>query len=639
MLSGGAGRDRVRAEERTAMCGKLRSKFMKSEASRLTYGPSEVVVETRADGSLIVTSPHALGVYPRTMTDCIDHWALASPDATFLAERNASGDWSHTTYAAAREAARSIGAALVERGLGADRPLAILSGNSVDHALVGLGAMYAGIPYVSVSTAYSLLSNDFAKLKSCIDLLTPGAIFAANATQFARAIEAAVPSGTEVIAGTGSCGSREVSALGELLRTVPGPALDRANAAVGPDTIAKFLFTSGSTGAPKAVINTQRMLTSNQAMIARAYPSISAPRPVLVDWLPWSHTFGTNHNLGIAMMHGGVFYIDDGKPMPGAIDATVRNLRDVAPTLYFNVPKGFEMLLPALKADAELRRHFFSRLQFIFYAGAALSPSIRSEYETLSAKTLGMPLPFITALGSTETAPSALNVTAKATGPAVIGVPNAGVAMKLVPTAGKLEARLKGPNITPGYWRQPDLTSAAFDDEGYYRLGDALRFADPADPDRGFIFDGRLSEDFKLATGTWVSVGPLRAAFLAHFGPVVRDIVIAGHGRDVAAGLIVPDLDACLAMAGSMPPPRQPADILADSGVRARMGELLKSFNARAAGNSHRIARVIMLEVPPSLDSGEMTDKGTINQSAVLANRSNLVEELYAVTTSPRIIG
>lgn len=606
--------------------------------NRLRFGPSEVAVTRRPDGAMIVSAPHELGPYPRTMTDRLDHWAAATPDAPFLAQRDASGEWSRISYAGARALARNIAQALIERGLGPERPVAILSGNGLDHALIGLGAMVAGIPYASISTAYSLISTDFAKLRACLELLTPGLAFATNGTQFARAIDAAVPAETEVVVSEGVPGSRAVTAIGDLWRTPAGPAVDAANEAVGPDTIAKLLFTSGSTGTPKAVINTQRMLTSNQVMIERSYPSIASPPPVLVDWLPWSHTFGANHNMGIVLMHGGTLYIDEGKPMPGAVDVTVRNLREVAPTVYYNVPKGFEMLLPHLKADAGLRRNFFSRLQFIFYAGAALSPPLRDAYERLAAEERGEPIPFITSLGSTETAPSALNVTAKACGPAVIGVPNAGVELKLVPSAGKLEARLKGPHITPGYWRQPELTAKAFDEEGYYLLGDALRFADPADPERGFVFDGRISEDFKLASGTWVSVGPLRANFLAHFAPFARDIVIAGHDRDEATGLVVPDLEACQAEAGLAGPPAMPSEILGHERVRARFASLLAAANRSAGGSSHRIARLILLDVPPSLDTGEMTDKGSINQRTVLTNRAALVVELYATTPTQRVI-
>ena len=477
---------------------------------KLTFGPPEVTVERRSDGTMLARSPHPLASHPDAMTDWLDHWAKLAPDRVFLAERSGEG-WRKLTYAQARDAARSIAQGLIDRGLSVERPVAILSGNSVDHALVGLGAMIAGVPYAPVSAPYSLVAKDFAKLKAILAILTPGLVFVDDGSAFAAAIEAAAPKDAEIVARANPPASRPSTSLEALLAKPAGPEVDAAQAKVGPDTIAKLLFTSGSTGTPKGVINTQRMMTSNQAMVRAVNPSYGAEPPVLIDWLPWSHTFGGNNNFNLVLSNGGSFYIDGGRPLPGAIEETVRNLREVSPTVYYNVPRGFEMLLPYLQADGPLRRSLFGRLQAFCYAGAALSPFVREEFERLGVETVGEAVPMLTSFGSTETGPSAISVTERARRPGVVGIPNPGVEIKLVPNAGKLEARLKSPSVTPGYWRQPELTRAAFDEEGYYCFGDALRFVDESDPELGFLFDGRVAEDFKLATGTWVSVGPLRA--------------------------------------------------------------------------------------------------------------------------------
>jgi feruloyl-CoA synthase len=605
--------------------------------TKLTFGPPDVVVERRPDGALVARSPRPLGSYPRAVTDWLDHWASVAPDRVFLAEREGEA-WRKLTYAEAREAARRIAQGLIDRGLSVDRPVAILSGNSVDHALVGLGAMMAGVPYAPVSTPYSLIAKDFAKLKAIIALLTPGLVFVSDGAPFAAAIDAAVPRDVEVVARVNPPASRPSATLASILAKPAGSEVDAAQAKVGPDTIAKLLFTSGSTGTPKGVINTHRMMTSNQAMLRGVNPSYAAEPPVLIDWLPWSHTFGGNNNFNLVLANGGSYFIDEGRPLPGSIEATVRNLREISPSVYYNVPRGFEMLLPSLQADRELRIKLFSRLQAFCYAGAALSPHVRMEFERLGLETLGEVVPMLTSFGSTETGPSAISVTERAREPGVVGIPNPGVEVKLVPNAGKLEARLKSPSITPGYWRQPELTEAAFDDEGYYLLGDALRFADERDPERGFIFDGRVAEDFKLATGTWVSVGPLRAKFVAHCAPYVTDVVIAGHDRDDAAALVIPNVVACGELADALNGEAGPAAILACERVRTKFASLLKTFNAAAGGSSGRFARLILMDDPPSLDTGEMTDKGSVNQRAVLTRRTALVDELYAPSPSRRVI-
>jgi len=476
---------------------------------------------------------------------------------------------------------------------------------------------------------YSLVSQDFKKLKTIIDILTPGLVFAASGEMFARAIAAAVAPAVEVVVQASPPADRPATLFEELSNARPTPAVDAAHGKVGPDTVAKILFTSGSTGQPKGVINTQRMLCANQSMTRAALCFIVDEPPVLLDWLPWNHTFGGNHNFGIALYNGGSLYIDEGKPLPGGIETTVRNLHDVAPTIYFNVPKGFEMLLPHLEADGALREKFFSRLKVMFYAGAGLPQHVRNGLERLAVATTGERIIFLSSLGSTETAPSALFCSWESGHAGNIGLPLPGVELKLIPRDDKLEARLRGVNITPGYWRAPDLTAGAFDDDGFYKLGDALKFEDPADPAKGLLFDGRLAEDFKLATGTWVSVGPLRAAFIAHCAPLVRDVVLAGPDRDDVAALIIPDVDACRKLVPAFGPDAPAATVLADPRVRDAFAGLLQALADPRRGTSARIRRAILLVEPPSLDVGEVTDKGSINQRAVLAHRAALVETLY----------
>ena len=555
-----------------------------------------VVAERRA-GNLHLRSPDPLPAYPRKLTERFDHWAERAPQRLFLAQRGPDGAWLRLAYGEARDRARRIAQAIVDRGLSAERPVAVLSGNDIEHALIQLGALYAGVPYVPVSPAYSLLSQDFAQLKHAMRVTTPGLVFSSRRQQFQAAVSAAVPAGVEVVYGD------EFSKLEAKPAT---RAVDQAHERVGPDTIAKFLFTSGSTGQPKGVINTQRMWCSNQAMIRHMFAFFEDEPPVIVDWAPWHHTAAGNHDFGIVIYNGGSYYIDEGKPLPGAIEISVKNLREIAPTWYFNVPKGYEVLLPFLKKDPDLRKNFFSRLKLLWFAGAGLAQHVFDEMKALAYDTCGEEILFLTGLGSTETAPFAMGRMWETSDVTNMGLPPPGVEIKLVPLQGKLEARLKGPNITPGYWREPALTAQAFDEEGYYRLGDSFVFENENKPEDGLLFRGRIAEDFKLATGTWVNVGPLRARFIAHCAPHVRDVVIAGEGRDEVAALVFPAADFS----------------------RDRFDSLFRTFEG--TGSSNRISRVAILEEPPSLDAGEVTDKGTINQKAVLKARAAQVEALYA---------
>ena len=601
-------------------------------------GALDAVVDRRPDGVIYIRVAQTLADYPETWTAPLEHWAEAAPDRIFLAQRDGNGEWRKLTYAQALAQVRRIGAALLTRKLSAGRPIAILSGNDIEHALLALAAMYVGIPYAPISPAYSLMSGDFGKLRYILDLLTPGLIFINDGQAFGRAVEAAVPASTELLVTRNPPAGRTVTPFADLLATEADAAVDTAHRRVNPDTIAKILFTSGSTGLPKGVINTHRMLCANQAMIRAGFAFVADEPPVVVDWLPWSHTFGSNHNFGLVLHNGGSLYIDDGNPTPPGVPKTARNLREIAPTIYFNVPKGYEALVAHFRADPQLRQNFFSRLKVLFYAGAGLSQQSWDDLERLSIETTGERIIFLSSLGSTETAPLALACTWEFDQPGNIGLPAPGVELKLVPNEGKLEARLRGPHITPGYWRQQQLTQEAFDEEGFYKLGDALKFADPADPGKGLLFDGRIAEDFKLSTGTWVSVGPLRARLIDHFAPYVRDVVFAGADRNDIAVLVFPDLEACRKLCPELPADAAPGTVLGDARTRAQFAVLLNRLAAASPGSSTRVCRAILLEQPPSMDAGEMTDKGSINQRAVLKNRADAVDELYAAPLSSRVI-
>jgi feruloyl-CoA synthase len=497
--------------------------------------------------------------------------------------------------------------------------------------------MMIGVPYAPISVPYSLMSSDFGKLKSIIEILTPGMVFVSDGKPFARAIDAAVPLGVEIVVTANPLGNRLSTPFTDLVISEPTDTVDTAHAKVGPATIAKIPFTSGSTGNPKGVINTQGMLCANQAQIRAGLTFVGDEPPVIVDWLPWNHTFGSNHNFNLVLDNGGSLYIDEGKPLPGAIAATAKNLKEIAPTIYFNVPKGFEALLPHLRADADLRKNFFSRLKVLFYAGAGLQQYVWDELQEMSVATCGERVIFISSIGSTETSPLAIACNWDFPRPGNIGLPAPGVELKLVPNEGKLEARLKGLNITPGYWRRPDLTQEAFDAEGYYKIGDALKFVDAADPTQGLLFDGRLAEDFKLLSGTWVSAGALRAQFVDHCAPLVRDVVIAGADRDDIAVLVFPDIEVCRKLA-SLAADAAPAAVLGDPKLREEFKKRLNALARQSTGGSTRICRLILMAEPPSLDAGEATDKGSINQRAVLTRRAALVNELYANQPSANVI-
>jgi len=584
--------------------------------------------EHRPDGSTVVTSTEPLRPYPERLTDPFLRWAEADPARTLVAKRVAGGDWRRLSYGEAVQGARAVAQALIDAGLSVERPVVILSDNDIEHLQLGLGAMLAGVPYASISPAYSLLSQDFGKLRHIVGLLTPGLVFASSGGAFAKAITATVPADVPVVLTEGGIEGRPTRSFAELLATVPTSAVDAAHATVGPDSIAKILFTSGSTKLPKGVITTQRMLCSNQQMIGQCFPALTQEPPVLVDWLPWNHCFGGNHNVGIVLYHGGTLYIDEGKPTPALIGETLRNLREVAPTIYFNVPKGFEEIANMLEVDAALRKTFFSRVRMFFFSGAGLAQPVWDKLDRVAEEECGERVRMLTGLGMTETAPFAICANAHEVKSGHIGLPAPGMTMKLVPIGGKVEVRYLGPNVTPGYWRAPEQTAESFDEEGFFCSGDAARPMDAACPELGFAFDGRIAEDFKLSTGTFVSVGPLRAKIIGAGDPLVQDVVVAGINRSEIGILLFMRLDACRAFTEM--PDNAPAHIvLGDARIRAFLQRLVDTLHSQGTGSATRVARALVLVEPPSIDRGEITDKGSINQRAVLQHREADVVRMY----------
>lgn len=599
----------------------------------MTFGVTRVKMRETPKGHLYLSADQPLAPYAERMTDRLIHWAKERPDQTLFARRKKNadgsmGDWQCISYAQALEGARHIAQGLINRGLSVERPVLIASENDLEHALLALGCLMAGVPYCPASPAYSTISQDYDKLRHLVNTLTPGLVFAADAQRYGKALKSTLGADVEVVLTHGTLEDREgqTSSFAELLATPITPAVDAALAATGPDTIAKFLFTSGSTKLPKAVINTHRLWCSNQQQMRQSMPLL-ADSPVLIDWLPWNHTFGGNHNFGLVIYNGGTLYIDDGKPTPALIQETLRNLREIAPTVYFNVPTGFEIIAQVMKTDAVLRKNLLSRVKMFFYAGAALAQPIWDSLFASQEQEVGERIAMTTGLGMTESGPFALFVTNVHVKSADLGVPTPGMEIKLVPNNDKIEIRYKGPNITPGYWRAPEETREHFDEEGFFCTGDAVTWIDPNDIHQGLRFDGRIAEDFKLATGTFVSVGPLRAKIIATGAPYIQDVVITGLNRKEAGALIFPTpavrtLSGLAQNAGL-------AEVLASAPVQAHFQRVLNELAAHATGSASRVARALLLSDPPSIDKGEVTDKGSINQRAVLKHRDALVQALH----------
>ena len=604
----------------------------------VSLAPAAVTVTTLANGGMLLRSPIALEPFQRSMVDMLEHWSGMDGDRILYAQRGSDHAWRTVTYAEARIAALGIGQALLERGLSARNPLLILAPNGIEHALLVLGAMYAGVPVAPVAPAYALVSKDYTKLRYVVDLIQPGMVYVSDADEFAPALRALDLDGMHVVAGSGGCAAIGATPFTALRATVPGMEVERAFAALTPDTVAKILLTSGSTGMPKGVINTQRMLCSNQQAWSQLYHFLSERQPVLVDWLPWNHTFGGNNNFGLTLRHGGTLYIDDGKPVAGKMDATVANLREIAPTVYFNVPSGYDMLLPYMEEDAHLRHNFFRNLGFLCYAGAALPRRTWDRLQRMAREVNGEDILIVSAWGATETAPGATTVYFHTSHHANIGLPIPGVELKMVPNGDKLEMRVRGPNVTPGYWNRPDLTQGAFDEEGFYKMGDAGCLIDVDDPAKGIAFDGRIGEDFKLVTGTWVDVGGLRLKVIAAGAPLVQDAVIAGHNRDEIGLLIFPDEAACRVLCPDLPPDLPCGELLRDHRIRAHMERTLEALAAAGTGSASRPRRILLLDEPASAQDNEITEKRYLNQRAVLQRRAALVERLFAEPCHPDVL-
>jgi len=593
------------------------------------FAPAAVDVEHLQNGGFILRSPAQLEPYTPNICSHLIEWAHQAAQRTFLAERSASGDWRCLTYGEALVATRSLAQALLAHGVTAARPLMILSGNSIESGLLQLAAMFVGIPVAPVSPAYSLMSGDFGKLKFVYDLVRPGLIYAADGDSFSNALAALDLDDVTVVVKYGAPAGVDALTMENVLATELTPDVDAAYSQVGADTVAKILFTSGSTGMPKGVINTQQMMCSNQQALAQIWPFITRRPPVLVDWLPWNHTFGGNHNFNLVLRRGGTLYIDAGKPAPGLFAATIDNLREIAPTAYFNVPRGFQMLAPYLEQDAALRDYFFSNLDTIFYAAAALPQDLWERFEKLSMAALGKKIAMTSAWGLTESAPLATGVHFPIARAGVIGLPVPGTELKLLPNAGKLEMRLRGPNITPGYFKRDDLTAESFDENGFYITGDAAKFADPDDASKGILFDGRVAEDFKLLTGSWVNTGMVRVGAVSACTEIIQDAVVTGHDRDHIGLLIIPNLAGVANIAGESPDTSL-SELLCHEKVRQKLCADLASYNAANPASSTRVTRVLFLLEPLDTDADEITDKGYVNQRAVLERRHELVLQLYS---------
>ena len=591
----------------------------------------DVDLRPRPDGTWLMRSADPLAHYDRRVGDWLDFWAREAPERIFIVEQTTHGERA-IRYAQARNEALAIAEGLLGRGLGPDRPLAILAVNGIDHALVMLAALYVGIPIAPIAPAYALQTTDYIKLSHALRLLTPGLVVVEDGALYQSALEHALDPTVPVIAFRNSSAARFMGDIASLRGDGRRKEeVATAAAEVGRHTIAKFLFTSGSTGMPKAVINTHGMICANSQMKRQVAPCLAEEPPVMVDWAPWNHTAGGNSNFSIILHNGGTLYIDPGKPTPALFGASLELLRRVSPTIYFNVPRGYELLIPHLTADPVFREHFFRRLQFLWYAAASMQPATWFELERLAVEAVGHRILTVSGLGMTETAPIALFGNVHATGPGVVGVPVAGVELKLMPHDDGFEVRYRGPNVTPGYWRDPKATEAAFDEEGFFRSGDLLSFIDPQRPKAGLRFDGRINEDFKLTSGTKVGAGKLRLDALDALRPLAYEVVVVGADRDDVRLLIFPEWDVCASTVG-LQHGATPAEIASNKALRAIFQERLAKLAAAGTGSSNRIVAALLVEVPPSKSAGELTEKGTVNSRILQRNRPELLDVLFGET-------
>ncbi len=597
---------------------------------KISLAEPAVQVEKLSDGGVILRSPQPIGDYSVTQSAWIFDWAEKTPATTFLAERSGpNGTWRRITYLEFSNQIKSVAQALLNRIKNKIKPIAILSDNSINNALLLYGAMHVGVPVVPISPAYSLMSQDFGKLQYIIAQIEPSLIYVEDGNKFSHMLQRNDFGVTEIVVSTNPLANFRTTEFDELLSTKPTSAVDEASEKVGSDTIAKILFTSGSTGQPKGVINTQGMLCSNQQAMSQVWTFLNEKPPITVDWLPWNHTFGGNHNLNMILRNGGTLYIDFGKPAPGIIHQTVDNLKEISPSIYFNVPRGYDMLLPYFEKEVELRETFFKELEMIFYAAAALTQTTWEKLERLSEQTIGKRVVMLSGWGATETSPDCTHVHWPISKAGVIGLPIPATEIKLVPNEYKMEMRVRGPNVMPGYWKQEELTKEAFDQDGFYCIGDAARFEDEQDPSKGIVFDGRISENFKLSTGTWVAVGNLRTAVVASVDKVIQDVVIAGHDRDEIGILVFPNLIGCRTLCSDLSDDTLVEEVINHKNVRDALASGLRYHNSQSSGSSTKITRALILLEPPNIDANEITDKGYLNQRAILERRADLVVELF----------
>ncbi len=598
----------------------------------------DVELDRRADGSMVLRSRHKLIPYERHVPAFLAKWAGEEPERVWLAQRRGpERAWLKVTYAEAKRRVDALTQALLDRGFGPDRPVMPISGNSIEFALLTMAAMQARAPLAPASPAYSLMSQDHAKLKYVVELLNPGLILVQYGPPFERALKSLDLSGVEIVHVDMPPEGIKSTPWSELLATEATDDVARSIAALGPKTIGKFLFTSGSTGMPKAVINTQEMMCANAAMGRQARPRQPGdPSPVILDWLPWNHTMGGNSGFHALLAEGGTLYIDDGKPLPGMFDETLRNLREVSPTSYSNVPAGYAALAAALEKDDALAQSFFRQLTALSYGGATLPDDLYDRMQALAIKHTGQRLVFFTGWGSTETAPTATATYWETERVGLIGLPFPGVELKMVPAGGKYELRLRGVIVTPGYYKRPDLTAQMFDEEGFYKIGDAGDFVDPNDPSQGLVFKGRVVEDFKLMSGTFVHVGSLRVAAIAAASPAIQDAVVTGQDKAFIGLLAWPNVLACRQIAGDAS--ATPEALIRHPKVIETVRAGLARYNKENPGSSTQIKRVVLMAEPPSIDGNELTDKGYINQRATLERRAALVDKLYADPPGPDVI-